>query len=885
MSLEPGASFGHYTIDGLIGKGGMGEVYRARDTKLGRDVAIKVLPEELARNKERSERFEREARLLAQLNHQNIATLHGLEEHDGQLFLIMEIVEGETLAERIARGPIPVDEALSLFIQIAEGLEAAHEKGIVHRDLKPANIKITPEGQIKILDFGLAKAFSPEQDATAEASQSPTLTKGTALGAILGTAAYMSPEQARGKAVDKRTDVWAFGCCLYEALTGSKAFDGETAGDTLSLVLQREPDWTRLPNSLPSMLSRLLRRCFEKDARRRVRDVGDARIDLEVALTATPALEERAPRRLPPLVAALSGAIVTGLIFWIGGVAPSSVPGSGTLTRTSISLPDGQRQPRLMSAPLAISPDGTLLAYVAQDGTGPHLFLRPLASFETRKVPGTEYARSPFFSPDGQWVGFYALGKLKKVSVARGTSLTIARANTALGASWGPDNTIVFVPGLSAGLWRVSADGGPAEQLTKPDFAEKGFAHTWPQHLPDGRHVLFSFWGTSLAPRVLDLETGDWRIARAGLQGGDRYLASGHLVYSDIVGGGFLAAPFDLKELAIDGTAVPVLDDVRFFGVHSARPFIAISRTGTAVYVTDEIGETTLLWVDRQGVTDTIRSQEGAIAGVRLSPDGETVVFGDLQGKLWTLDLKRGSVDLLGLTNAREPLWHPDGQHVTASSIKAGSWDLYTLDVVERGEARALLVREFDQIPKSWSADGRLLAYLEEHPETGTDIWVLPRGGEDPVPVLRTEANEFSPVLSPDGRFLAYVSDQSGRYQVYVRSYPEGKILGVSIDGGAEPVWSRDGQELFFRHGDQLLSTTVVTDPELSISSPTVLFEMAFARAPDSAWSSAYYDVSPDGERFLIVSDRSTTEFKVIQNWFEELERLVPTDKISDDGP
>ena len=694
----------------------------------------------------------------------------------------------------------------------------------------------------------------------------------------MGTASYMSPEQARGKTLDKRTDVWAFGCCLYEALSGNKAFDGETVSDIIGAVMRAEPDWS----ALPAAYRALVKRCLVKDPRQRLRDIGDARIELGAARDEGPVPAVRRRAALLPFVTALMGAVVTAALFWVAGPTSTPTSDSTSVMRTTISLPEGQRQPRSMQAPLAISPDGKFLAYVAQDGTGTHLFLRPLDAFESRKLPGTEDANAPFFSPNGQWVGFFAAGKLKKVSVDRGSSLTITNVSDALGASWGRNDVIVFARSLNGGLWRVSADGASPERLTQPDFAENGYAHVWPQHLPDGRNVLFSTWVsiTSSHARVLDLDTGEWHIAHSGNPGGVMYLSSGHIVLADALSSGaLLAAPFDLESLTANGSAVPVVDNVRYLRSMSARPFIAISETGTAVYVAHEIGEATLMWVDRNGDTTPIQTVSGVVAGVRLSPDGDTAVFHDEQGNLWSLDIRRGSVDLLVNKNtllALDPLWHPDGDRVIASSNNAGSWDLYEIDLAERSQPRALLVRAFDQFARSWSSDGRLLAYVELHPETGRDVWVLPEDGE-PVPVAQTAANETAPVFSPDGRLLAYVSDESGRRRVYLRTYPEGKVLGVSIDGGDEPVWSRNGRELFFRQSDAFFSVTITTEPELTVSTPAVLFEMPFDGS--SSNGKPYYDVSPDGQRFLVVSERPTTEFKVIQNWFEELERLVPTDK------
>ena len=877
MSLAPGTKLHEFEIVDSLGVGGMGEVYRARDTKLGREVAIKVLPEELSQDRERLTRFEREAKLLAALNHPAVAHLYGFEEADGTTFLIMELVEGETLAERIARGPIPIDEAISLFIQIAEGLEAAHEKGIIHRDLKPANIKITPDGHIKILDFGLAKAFLSDEDVSAETSQSPTLTKGTALGAIMGTVAYMSPEQAKGHAVDKRTDVWAFGCCLYEALTAQRPFPGDNVAETLARVIEREPDWSVLPSEIPSGMERLLRRCLRKKRGDRLRDIGDARLELSEA-GAIP-VEARAPARGRSVAyrAALGAAAVAALATWLLMSGGSADRAPAPVHRATIVLPEGQSQRRLWSAPFAISRDGSLLAYAAEDSEGSSLFLRALDSFETRRLGGTEGADMPFFSPDGEWVGFFAAGKLKKVSVERGSTLTIANAPQGWGASWGEDDTILFAPSLSGGLFQVSADGGTPENLTTPDFGEAGYAHVWPQHLPGGREAMFSvFESPPLHFGVVRLDSGEREIVSTGR--GAQYLTTGHLLYSNPnVGRGLLASAFDARRSNRIGPSVQVADDVRLQFATIGRPYVSVSDTGTMVYVEERTQSATLAWMDRAGTLTTILTRTD-LGSPRISPNGRRIVFVDEKRNMGVLDIARGTTDIIvssASMSSTRAQWHPDGQRIVFQSNVSGDWDLYEVTIPPRGEPERLLERLYPQQATSWSPDGRFIAYAELHPDTGYDLWVLPVGAE-PVPVLVTEFNESNAFFSRDGRFLAYVSDVSGRREVYVRSFPEGEVTTISSDGGESPIWSRDGDEIFYRRGNAFMAVRVTTSPEFRAAAPELLHEQRFDWGVGLA--PALYDVAPGDERFVVVADRATTELKVVFNWFNELERLMSTE-------
>ena len=652
----------------------MGEVYRARDTRLGRDVAIKVLPDDFAQIRERLDRFEREAKLLAALNHANVATLYGLEQSGDQKFLVMELVEGETLAERIERGPIPFEEAQALFIQIAEGLEAAHEKGIVHRDLKPANIKITSDGKIKILDFGLAKVFAPEVDVSAESSQSQTLTKGTALGAIMGTPAYMSPEQARGKVVDRRTDVWAFGCCLYEALTGKRTFDGDTVPDTLMEVLGKDPDWSRLPASLPQPARRLLERALRKDVYRRLQHIGDARVELSDAGGET-SVERRAatPTRVwiaaAALVAALGGFLLRGLFE-----PAADVMSRPPAVRTRIVLPDelqlvvarGVDQREVRYPPVAISRDGRHVTIVARDAKGvSQLYVRALDTLELLPLPGTERAELPFFSPDGQWVGFLVGGRVFKSPVGGGvpTAIGTVPLGTARGAAWVSDESIVL-GGVNAALVRMNATTGVVEPLTDVNSNRHG-QHNWPHALADGEHVLFTAWSpehTGLA--VASLATSEWRVIdQTATAAQPTYLDSGNLVF--FRDGGMFVAPFSLTQLAIDGQImnVPLHDLVVGRNAGVELGYYAASQSGTLVFVpgTIDLDASELVRVDRFGVAEPLSEPRSYEYMPVVSPDGTRLAI--TSGGLFLYDLGRG-------TGARltdygiNPVWSADGHRV-----------------------------------------------------------------------------------------------------------------------------------------------------------------------------------------------------------------------------
>jgi Tol biopolymer transport system component len=918
MPISSGTRLGPYEILSAIDAGGMGEVYRAHDTKLGRDVAIKVLPAIFVNDPERLSRFQREARMLAALNHANIATIYGLEQSGGVTCLVMELVSGETLAERVKSGPLVIEEALKIAAQIAEALEAAHEKSIIHRDLKPANVKVTPEGKVKVLDFGLAKAFAGDA-ANDDPSNSPTLSAAATMqGVILGTAGYMSPEQARGKACDKRTDIWAFGCVLYELLTGRQAFQGETATEILAAVLKEEPDWKTLPVSTPTKIRDLLRRCLQKDKSQRARDAGDLRIEIEEALAApataelTAVAEGTSSLGRRTLVLSLAtlflGAAVTGIAIW--NLKPAPAPPPRPESRFTITLPPGQQLAVPESGPaVALSPDGTHLAYVAREGLTEQVYLRAIDSLEARPIPGTEAATGgitaiePFFSPDSQWLGFFAGGKLKKVSVSGGAALTLCDVTNSGGVSWGSHGMIAFASGVLPFLQQVSDTGGAPQPLTRLEKGE--INHGWPDFLPSGKAVLFAVTPTSSGNTwtnahiaVQSLGTVEHRnLIDGGMY--PHYAPSGHLVY--VQGGTLMAVPFDPQRLAVTGAAVPIIEGVlQSTGNGDAQ--YSFSATGSLVYVPGafQSAQLKLVWVNRNGSEQPVAAPAHAYLNPRISPDGRRLAVGiaEQERQIWLYDLSRETMTRFTFQgdNNVTPFWTPDGRRIVFISNKEGPRNLFWQLADGSGGLERLTTSEFTQIPGSWSPDGQLLAFSEVNGATGYDIWVLRLGDTSQgsvqapsatsgqvrkaQPFLQTKFNEAAPQFSPDGHWLAYVSDESGRKEIYVQPYPgPGGKWQISTEGGVEPLWNRNGRELFYRSGKKMMAVEIVTKPSFSPGTPKVLFEGQYQSLPTI--STPNYDVSPDGQRFLMLKpveqvQAAPTQINVVLNWFEELKRRVP---------
>ena len=819
MPLMPGTRIGAYEVTGVLGAGGMGEVYRARDTKLDRDVALKVLPEAFTADADRLARFEREAKLLASLNHPNIAAIHGLEDSTDTKALVLELVDGPTLADLIGQGPLTIDDAIPIATQITEALEAAHEAGVIHRDLKPANIKIRNDGTVKVLDFGLAKALDPTPtEGSADPALSPTLTAAaTQMGVVMGTAAYMSPEQARGKTVDRRADIWAFGVVLFEMLAGARPFTGEDVSLTLASVMKSDVDVAVLPPDLPDRVRSVLHQCLQKDPGRRIRDIGDVRLALEGSFDGY-----LTPSDGPPETPALQWwqrpiGFVAGLAIGVGAAVSLGplVGGSGTgpepVTRLTITIPPGQRLGTETN--FALSPDGRTVVYAATSENVSRLYVRPLGSFEAVPMSGTEGAMAPFFSPDGQWVGFGTEDRrLRKVAVAGGGPITIVSEGATLryGATWGEDGTITYVPSLGGGLWRVSADGGAVEQLTRPDGAGNGYAHVFPQVVPGLSGVLFTIWGAEDRVVAHTPDTEGWRDILSEV-GQGVYLPGGRLAYStEAELGNMLVRPFDPGSLTLSGSAVSVLDDV---GVHPSlwRHAFRVSSTGTLAYRPRSVGD--LVWVDHEGRVESTGVDVQPGVSAQISPDGTRIVVRPLDELVRVIDLERGTRTAVSQLNQTDGnlglLWSPDGEELTMGSNLEGDWDVYLVSADGSGEPRMLLRRPLDQFSADWSADGRVLAYVELHPDTDADVWVLPVDGE-PSPFLDSPSAESQPAFSPDGLLMAYVSNESGRDEVYLQAFPDGGAKRtVSTDGGRAPGWSPDGDRLFYFSGDQLMAVDV----------------------------------------------------------------------------
>ena len=887
MALDVGSRLGVFEVTGRLGEGGMGVVYRATDTTLDRDVALKVLPDAFVNDAERLARFQREAKVLASLNHPNIAAIHGLEQSGDVRALVLELVEGPTLQDRIAQGPIPLDEALPIAKQIAEGLEAAHEQGIIHRDLKPANVKVKDDGTVKVLDFGLAKALQPDLSDT-EAANSPTMTMtaaATKMGVIMGTAAYMSPEQARGKQVDKRADIWAFGVVLYEMLTGTHVFAGEDVSLTLSQVLQSNPDWSALPERLPSGVDSYLRRCLEKDPKQRIRDIGDVRLALEGAfetseadtLAATPMHPGKRSSGVGHLIpwAIAAAAIVVAIVQTI---PTSSVDSGARMTRFSVPLDDSYAD----GFPyIAIAPDGSRVVY--GDGLTT-LYTRELDQFDATPLPGTACARSPFFSPDGQSVGFFLDGELMSLSVRGGDPLPLGAVSAAVGAAWGDDGMILFSPKWAGPLWQIPAAGGEPLQLTTLDRERGESGHIWPELLPDGRRALFTIFGgaglSDAQVAMLQLDTGDYEPLFDGAAA--RYAPTGHLVYYR--GGAYHAVLFDLAQGQRTGPDVPILPDVGNLSPQGAEEaYFAFSKTGTLVSfagvepVRQRLGR--LAWVSRDGDVELLPFEPARFGDLSLSPDRRVLAVSRRDAgsqQLWIYDLDRGTAAQLTRTGYNaDPIWHAGGEKIAFLSLTRGSFDIRWSALDGSVVDQDLLSTEQDEFPTGWSADDQLL-FVRYSADGNRDLWAMEADDPDSArPLVETPLDDVG-LLSPDGRWVAYRSGPT----LYVAAYPglTGRVPVASevLDSSGHQNgsnWSPGSSELFFRtaQGLHVVSYRVESGTFTPGQAALVL---------SSSDLGLEWDVSADAERFLTalpLDDEAEIRIDIVQNWFEELQARVPT--------
>ena len=903
MSLVPGARLGPYEIVSLLGAGGMGEVYRARDTRLDRSVALKVMIADRSGSREARERFEQEARAISSLSHPHICALFDVGHEDETDYLVMEYLEGESLAARLAKGPLPLDQVLRLGVEIADALDRAHRQGIIHRDLKPANVMLTRSGS-KLLDFGLAKLRAKEPGiSVAGVSGAPTLGLSlTGVGVIVGTLAYMSPEQLEAKPVDARTDLFALGAILYEMTTGKRAFSGANQASLIAAILTDEiRPLSSLRPDAPPALERVIRRCLAKDPEERWQSARDVVLELRsiseggppsglspcgvarpVHAEARSWLRARLPWGVAALALALAG--LATLAAW--KTARPRVP--GRVMRFALAL-DPPAVTSLWQRPVfALSPDGSRFVYVGISRGRPQLFLRDLGAFESTVLPGTEEADGPFFSPDGKWVGFFAESRLKKISLAGGLPVVLCFASPVTrGASWAEDDTIVFALSNTSWLFRVPAAGGAPAPLTSPEYKAGEQTHRWPDVLPGGKAVLFTVGtGGSYDEARIAVQQFDGSPKKTLIEKGTnpRYVPTGHIVFAR--GGALLAAPFDLERLDAGSEATPVLEKLRTEAVGVAH--FSLARNGSVIYLPGPAGaspEDAPIWVDRRGTTSPVSQHRGAFIAPRLSPDGRRLAILAIGANqdVWLLELGRASLTRLTLTGSEEfdPVWTPDGARVAYTSERLGrNPEIFWKPADGSGEEEKLTGGEYPRVAQEFSRDGRFLAFTEIHPETSWDLWILSLDGDrKPVPFLRTPFAEAQPTFSVDGRWIAYTSNESGRFEIYVQPHPgPGRKIQVSPSGGIEPLWSRDGRELFYRSGDRMLAVPVRRDPDLSFGTPMVLFESRAFRDTDPEFRQ--YDAAPDG-RFVMIENEppgtSRPQLRLVLNWFSELSSRAPT--------
>jgi len=881
MAIQSGTHLGPYEILSAIGAGGMGEVYRARDPKLGRDVAIKVLPEAFARDTERMARFQREAKVLASLNHPNIATIYGLEDSSSTRALVMELVEGPSLADRTKSGPIPIEEAVRIARQLADALEYAHERGIIHRDLKPANIKVAADDTAKILDFGLAKAMESDLSAD-DIANSPTLGHmATQAGVLLGTAAYMSPEQAKAKPADRRTDIWAFGCVLFEMVTGQQAYSGDTVTDTLAAVLTRDPDWTQIPAKTPARVRVLIQRCLQKDPKQRLRDIGDARISLDEVLAgaveSTAALAAAVPawrRALPWAVAALLSVALASFAFLYFRQTLSAATEQTMYFHVTLPLP---------ARDMSLAPNGHTLAVVAYQQTARKnaIWIYELGSPDARSLADTEGASFPFWSPDGRSLAYFADGKLKKLDISGGSVEALCDAPSGRGGTWNKDGIIVFTPDaqLGGGLYRVPASGGTPVQISKPDPNRKEQSHRWPEFLPDGKHFLYlaaNFAGKRSANSIYigSLDSNEKRFV-VEASGNAAYAAPGYLLFPHEKT--LLAQRFDSKRLMLIGEPTAVLTDLEY-EPQIQRAVYAVTDSGLLVSQTGRgVALSQPTWFDRKGNAESTVGEPNVYGNISIALNGKSAAadktdMASLNTDVWTVDLLRQSSKRLTFEPSADatPIWSPDASRLVFGSNRGATFDMYMKNSDGSQEEKDFVHGDRDSVPNDWSRDGKHILYSE-----GSDLWLVA------LPEMRSRMFLKAPSVlrngqfSPDGKWVAYASNETGKWEVYVTSFPDARgKWQVSSGGGEQPRWRGDGKELFYLSSDdKMMAVPVTTNGNFDAGSPLMLFQTN-PRQPISFNDQFVYDVTRDGQRFLIITQEKQVEtapMSVVLNWAAKL--------------
>jgi len=885
MTIAAATRLGPYEIIAPLGAGGMGEVYRARDTRLGRDVAIKVLPPSFSADTDRLHRFEQEACAAGALNHPNILVIHHIDTYEGSPYIVSELLEGETLRHRLSGAKLAQRRVIDYACQIAHGLAAAHEKGIVHRDLKPDNIFLTKDERVKILDFGLAKLTQP--DGSQSQTEIPTRRVDTNPGVLMGTVGYMSPEQVRGKPVDHRSDIFSFGTILYEMLSGHRAFHGESAADTMSAILKEDPpELSDTNKSISPALERLVNHCLEKNPEARFHSARDLAFALEALSGSSPtsaqttAIASFTPRRMTrrelilasvAAVAVLAAVVMTAFYF-------RRVPTEAHAVRFPINPPE-----KTGFNSFAISPDGLRLAFVATDASGKNLlWVRPLDSINAQQLPGTEEATSPFWSPDSRFIGFFTAGKLKKIEVTSGTVQTLCNAVVPRGGTWSRDGVIVFAPTPNDPLYQVSVAGGEPTPLTKLDPSRQEASHRWPYFLPDGRHLLYSLSGGPQSQGIY-VTSLDGKDSRRLINVGNSIVAfasPGYLLFRREAT--LMAQAFDPDMLQLSGEPFPVAEQVGY-DVASFQTFFSVSQTGVLVYSSGSTGKTQLTWIDRAGKEAGLVDQPRSFVRPSLSPDGKRLVVDgvDLQGNrdVWIIELASGNQTRFTFDPGTDifPIWSPDGSRIVFASDREGPRNLYQKSASGAGKEELLLKTGLNTFPMDWSADGKFILYIASDPKTKLDTWVLPLfGDQKPFPFLQTEANERNAKFSPNGRWIAYTSDESGINQIYVQSFPDsGGKRQVSTNGGYHLAWRRDGKEFFYIASDKkIMAVDVKTDgPTFEVGTPKALFDV---RVPSFNSAQAQFAVAQDGQRFLVANtagEITSAPINVVLNWTADLKR------------